>query len=123
MSPEEIPHHRKNCDNCRYENTAFSDEPCSSCKGFDEWEAKPETCRGSCDDVQVTPSHYPAAGTAGDVIAAALRWNLGFCEGNIIKYLVRWKRKGGLEDLKKARTYLERLIDRAEADQAKVEAN
>lgn len=33
-----------------------------------------------------------------------------FCELNIIKYILRYKQKGGCQDLKKARTYLEKLI-------------
>ena len=37
---------------------------------------------------------------------------LGFCEGNVIKYLCRYKRKNGLEYLKKARQYLDFLIER-----------
>ena len=37
---------------------------------------------------------------------------LGFCEGNVIKYLCRYRRKNGLEDLKKARQYLDFLIER-----------
>ena len=37
---------------------------------------------------------------------------LGFCEGNVIKYLCRYKRKNGLEDLKKARQYLDFLIEK-----------
>ena len=37
---------------------------------------------------------------------------LGFCEGNVIKYLCRYKRKNGLEDLKKARQNLDFLIER-----------
>lgn len=36
--------------------------------------------------------------------------SLGFHEGNIIKYVARWKDKNGVEDLKKARWYLDRLI-------------
>ena len=39
------------------------------------------------------------------------RNNLGFGAGNIIKYLCRYKRKNGIEDLKKARHYLDLLID------------
>lgn len=33
-----------------------------------------------------------------------------FCQLNIIKYVLRYKNKGGISDLKKARTYLEKLI-------------
>lgn len=36
--------------------------------------------------------------------------NLGFCEGNIIKYVSRWEDKGGIEDLKKAKHYINILI-------------
>lgn len=34
---------------------------------------------------------------------------IGFCIGNIIKYVKRYKDKNGLEDLEKARVYLDRL--------------
>jgi len=39
--------------------------------------------------------------------------NLDFYEGNIVKYVCRWRKKGGLRDLEKARQYLDWLIDRA----------
>ena len=37
--------------------------------------------------------------------------NLGFCEGNIIKYVCRHESKNGLEDLEKASHYLTILIN------------
>jgi hypothetical protein len=37
--------------------------------------------------------------------------NLGYLEGNIIKYVTRHKEKGGIEDLKKAQHYLQKLIE------------
>lgn len=38
--------------------------------------------------------------------------NIPFIEGNIIKYVTRWKTKGnGIEDLRKAMHYLEMLIE------------
>ena len=36
-----------------------------------------------------------------------------YCSGNVIKYICRWKHKNGIEDLKKARTYLDMMIDDA----------
>lgn len=36
---------------------------------------------------------------------------IGFCEGNSIKYLSRWRDKGGIEDLKKAKHFIELLIE------------
>jgi hypothetical protein len=37
--------------------------------------------------------------------------NLGYLEGNIVKYVSRWKDKGGYADLKKAQHYLEKLLE------------
>ena len=37
--------------------------------------------------------------------------NMGYLEGNIVKYLSRWKDKGGIADLYKAQHYLEKLIE------------
>lgn len=36
---------------------------------------------------------------------------IGFCEGNAIKYLTRWRDKGGVEDLRKAIHNIELLIE------------
>lgn len=36
--------------------------------------------------------------------------NLNFFEGNVVKYITRYKEKNGLEDLIKAKTYLDELI-------------
>lgn len=36
---------------------------------------------------------------------------------NVLKYLIRWNRKDGLIDLKKAKDYLERLINEVENEQ------
>lgn len=41
---------------------------------------------------------------------------LDFCEGNIVKYVTRWRYKNGIEDLKKARHYLDFLIEHEEID-------
>lgn len=37
--------------------------------------------------------------------------DLGFCEGNVLKYITRWRAKGGVADLQKARHYIDLLID------------
>jgi hypothetical protein len=37
--------------------------------------------------------------------------NMGFLDGNVLKYVMRFKGKNGVEDLRKARQYLEWLID------------
>ena len=60
------------------------------------------------------PAHY-----GGDVVYEAIKvieaWDLGFCLGNVVKYVSRAGRKPGadvLEDLRKARWYLDREIRR-----------
>jgi hypothetical protein len=40
----------------------------------------------------------------------------GFCIGNAMKYLTRYKLKNGLEDLQKARWYLDKIISVKEED-------
>jgi hypothetical protein len=42
--------------------------------------------------------------------------NLDFNEGNIVKYITRWKEKGGLEDLRKCLWYINRLIQKEKHD-------
>ena len=56
------------------------------------------------------PKHYEN-GTFIDVIDFCNLYKLDFIEGNIIKYIVRYKKKDGIKDLEKALVYLNRLID------------
>lgn len=37
--------------------------------------------------------------------------NIGYFEGNVIKYITRWRAKGGNADLLKAKHYIELLLD------------
>lgn len=57
---------------------------------------------------QVGGSHYQLPIQPWDYIVAN---NMGYLEGNIIKYVTRYKDKNGLEDLKKAKHYLEKLME------------
>lgn len=63
------------------------------------------------------PSHYQGVGglEASDVIKAFTADLTGydaFCAGNAIKYILRWHKKNGTEDLEKARWYVDELIKR-----------
>ncbi len=61
------------------------------------------------------PDHYGGEDNPYEVIKVVEAWNLGFCLGNAIKYLYRARFKGTyLEDLKKARWYLDRVISNEE---------
>ena len=58
---------------------------------------------------QVGGSHYK--GTTIQPVEYIQANKLDFIEGNIIKYVTRWKKKGGVEDLTKAKHYIELLIE------------
>lgn len=66
------------------------------------------------------PAHYASASNGIeciDAIEAATEDLNGLeavCTANVLKYIWRWKRKNGIEDLKKARWYLEKLIEKLE---------
>lgn len=66
------------------------------------------------------PTHYTAGKVECiDAIEAAVTNLNGFegvCVGNAIKYLFRWKLKGGIESLQKARWYIDRLIYSLESE-------
>ena len=64
------------------------------------------------------PDHYTSGGIECiDAIRASLGLSefADYCKGNIIKYLWRYRLKNGVEDLKKARVYLDWMIEAEEA--------
>ena len=64
------------------------------------------------NEKQVGGAHYAVkAIQPWDYIIAN---DLGYLEGNVVKYVSRWKDKGGLQDLKKAQHYLQKLIEVSE---------
>lgn len=62
-------------------------------------------------DTQIGGNHYKIAIEPIDYI---MKNKLGFCEGNVIKYVTRHKSKNGVEDLKKAKHYIDFLISEYE---------
>jgi hypothetical protein len=67
---------------------------------------------GSFDSVN-RPAHY----ASGDIECIdAIRAQMskeeyqGYLRGNVVKYMWRWRDKGGVESLRKARWYLDKLI-------------
>lgn len=59
-------------------------------------------------DGQVGGSHYQDLKI--QPIQYILENGLGYCEGNIVKYASRWRRKGGIDDLRKIIQFAEFLI-------------
>lgn len=65
------------------------------------------------NDVQVGGDHYKKHGATGqeqhwDRVA---RLGLDYFQGQITKYVERWKDKGGLQDLRKAQHFLQKYIE------------
>lgn len=67
------------------------------------------------------PQHYGGADNPYEAIKVIEAWQLGFCLGNTVKYISRAGKKAdpALQDLKKARWYLDREISKLEAASAK----
>jgi Protein of unknwon function (DUF3310). len=72
------------------------------------------------EDVVNSPSHYQVEGLeieTIDIVRAISNQYNGFsanCIGNVLKYLIRAKKKSGVTDLKKAQKYLSWLIGEEE---------
>ena len=60
---------------------------------------------------QVGGTHYQKEIQPWDIISV---WGLDYWAGDVVKYILRYKYKNGVEDLKKAKHYLEYLIERTE---------
>lgn len=60
-------------------------------------------------DIQVAGGHYK------ELVIQPVEYihanGIGYFEGNVIKYVSRWRAKGGVADLEKARHYIDLLIE------------
>ena len=112
------------CDGCVSEHLSEFEEPCVSCKGRYKQDTmaylKTKDCFKSNEekaddeiDMVNHPQHYSAHGI--EPIDYIESHDLNFNLGNVIKYISRAPYKGTeLEDLKKAKCYLEREIKKHE---------
>ena len=118
----------KNCTNCKMGKTVWPNPHCNLCMENDlnAWVPKENLIReyvlkclpgessvsvtnGTANGQQVAGKHYKdKAVQPWDYIYAN---NLCYFTGNCVKYVSRWKDKGGVDDLKKARHYLDKLIE------------
>ena len=80
-------------------NPYLSDEQAKDVKG-----------RITANDIQIAGDHYKQfkGMEPWDVITG---WGLGYLDGTAVKYLARWKHKGGIEDLKKAAHFIQKAIE------------
>ena len=69
----------------------------------------PSAMPANANDRQEGGAHYKQHKV--QVWDAIIDWDCGYLAGNVIKYVVRFRDKNGIEDLKKARHYLDKLIE------------
>lgn len=64
----------------------------------------------SANDKQISGNHYKQfkGMEPWDVITY---WGLGYLDGTALKYIARWKHKGGIADLEKAIHFLEKAVE------------
>jgi hypothetical protein len=82
---------------------------------YEDYEKTFDATVANVDSIQIGGNHY--------VVQKIQPWDyiisngLDWCEGNIVKYVTRWKRKDKLKDLYKARQYMDKLILTAEEEE------
>ncbi|MDO4861737.1 MAG: DUF3310 domain-containing protein [Eubacteriales bacterium] len=100
----------------------FGPFPCDPVKDGEQCDGFNPLCveydpQGEKTDAVNHPEHYT---TGGIECIDAIRASLGnedfasYCKGNVMKYIWRYRHKGGVEDLKKARVYLNWMIEAEE---------
>ena len=106
----------KGCSTCKHQFMSRDLEPCYTCvkygsitgNAFSEWTPFVQVAESALDK-QVAGNHYK------DKKIQPIQYihanNLGFCEGNVVKYVTRWRDKAGIADLEKAKHYIELLIE------------
>ncbi len=75
------------------------------------FEARPGATQGALS-VQVAGDHYKSM--AIQPVEFVHKNGIGYIEGSVIKYVSRWRKKNGVEDLRKARHFLDLLIEMEE---------
>lgn len=60
-------------------------------------------------EVQVGGNHYKELPI--QPVQYIFENGIGYFEGNVIKYVTRWRSKGGIADLEKAKHYIDMLIE------------
>jgi len=76
--------------------------------------------QSSQEDAVHSPSHYVGQIECIDYLRDKLTPEefTGFCMGNVLKYVSRWRKKDGVQDLKKAEQYLTWAIESEEKQHA-----
>jgi hypothetical protein len=108
----------KTCNTCFNAGQVLDglDHPaCVSCVEYSKWVSRDvfenidDATNKRALDVQVSGNHYK------DLAIQPVEYihanNIGYFEGNVIKYVSRWRNKNGVKDLEKAKHYIDLLIE------------
>jgi hypothetical protein len=107
------------CEGCRYTDRYTWNSPCNTCIDYSYWSPKEEAPEQASPDPISHPPHYARytiepvqflQSLSKPLSGPAVPWH-GL---NVIKYLTRYQVKNGLEDLRKAKQYLDWLIEEEE---------
>lgn len=85
-----------------------------------DWRLPPAPRKLSAFESQVGGTHYKDLPI--QPVEFIHKNGLGFIEGCIVKYVARYRKKNGIEDLRKAQHYLSLLIEMEESNQSKEES-
>lgn len=105
------------CESCKRENLPHI---CNMCV-YDNFKPslycpkkKTEVKEDTVDWVNKPPHYTTGKFEVIDIIEDKLSSEAfeGYCVGNVMKYVMRYKNKGGYEDLKKAKRYIEILLEK-----------
>ena len=106
----------KDCNTCVFHLVHGDTEPCVNCdeNGSDYIampDYKPENVAfiKRALDIQVAGNHYKEL--AIQPVEYIHANGIGYFEGNVIKYVSRWRNKNGVKDLEKAKHYIDLLIE------------
>lgn len=102
----------------------FDSQMCEGChRELNAQKKEPPSAEADRGDVVTRPKHYALGGIecieameAATANATDLSPMRGYLWMNAFKYLWRWPYKNGLEDLKKCRWYIDRLITQLESE-------
>ena len=106
----------QNCKHCKEDDFVYCE------LGYDNAVCNPTTCKDYQDamttDMVNHPNHYAGKIEVIDYIRDKLTPEgfTEYCCGNVLKYVSRWRKKDGIQDLKKARVYLDWMIESAESE-------
>ena len=100
-----------NCKTCKHWNEGQGDLTCIGCDGNHYYAAvgKPDPSIKTSLNKQEGGQHYKDKAIQPIVYIHANK--LGFCEGNVVKYITRHKEKNGAEDIRKVIHYCELLLE------------